>query len=127
MTDTVAWLILLPLAWASVAFLLGPGRGERLACAGLMVQLALAASMAHALADGDVHVHAIGGWDAPLGIELRADGLAAAMLLLTQLIALPVVFYARAYFADHAEGSRYFWPLTGYLVAARSERGRARS
>ncbi|HVK93740.1 MAG TPA: proton-conducting transporter membrane subunit [Noviherbaspirillum sp.] len=118
MTDTVAWLILLPLAWASVAFLLGPGRGERLACAGLMVQLALAASVAHALADGDVHVHAIGGWDAPLGIELRADGLAAAMLLLTQLIALPVVFYARAYFADHAEGSRYFWPLTGYLVAA---------
>ena len=118
MTDPIAWLLVLPLAWATVAFLLGPGHGARLAFAGLAIQLTLAVILARQVSATGVRLHRVGGWEAPVGIELMADGLSAVMLLLTQVVALPLALYARAYFADHAKGVRYFWPLTGYLVAA---------
>lgn len=116
MNDPAPWLILLPLGWASIAFLLGPGRGAWLAAAGLSLGLALSARVAaHA---GAGQLHAAGGWPAPLGIELAADGLAALMLLLTHAVALPLALYARPYFDRHPDGKAYFWPLAGYLIAA---------
>jgi len=118
MFDPIPWLILSPLIWATLAFVHGPGQGGRLAVAGLILQLALAAMLAQQIVAGGVRVYAMGGWGAPLGIDLTADGLSAVMLLLTQTVALPLVFYARAYFADHTNSLRYFWPLTGYLLAA---------
>lgn len=117
MTEPAAWLILLPLLWASAAFLAGPGRGARLAIAAQALQLVLSMLVARTVLDGSAR-HAAGGWPAPLGIELVIDGLAAAMLLLTQVIVLPLAIYARSYFAVHPEGSRGFWPLAGFLVAA---------
>ena len=119
--DPLPWLIVLPFSWAGLAFLLGPGRGGRLAILGLTGQLALALLLAAQLLDEGGRVHAVGGWGAPLGIELAADGLAAVMLLLTQVVALPMAIYARAYFADDQHGigaHTYFWPLTGFLLAA---------
>ena len=116
--DPIAWLIALPLFWATLAFLLGPGRGALLAIAGLSVQLALALLLAGELLDSGVRVHAVGGWGAPLGIDLLADGLSAVMLLLTQSVALVLAIYARAYYADEPATARYFWPLAGFLLAA---------
>lgn len=117
--DPLPWLIVLPLAWAAVAFLLGPGRGAWLAIAGLAGQLVLAVLLAAQLLDTGARVHAVGGWDAPLGIALAADGLSAVMLLLTQGVALPLAVYARAYFAQAGQGAgaTWFWPLTGFLLA----------
>lgn len=117
MTDPIAWLILLPLFWATAAFLLGPGRGARLAIAALLVQCGLALQLAADVVDGGVRTHAVGGWGAPLGIDLAVDGLSALMLVLAQVIALPLAVYARAYFAEGAPAVRYFWPLTGFLLA----------
>lgn len=117
MTDPLPWLILLPFFWATAAFLLGPGRGGRLAIVALTVQLGLALILASEV-EGSPRIYGIGGWEAPLGIELMADGLSCIMLLLVQVVALPIAFYARAYFAAHPEGVRYFWPLTGYLLGA---------
>ena len=37
--DPLVWLIVLPLAWASLAFLLGPGRGALPAIVGIALQL----------------------------------------------------------------------------------------
>jgi len=111
-------LILLPLLWASLAFVLGPGRGKWLAVAGLAVQTGLAVDLAQKVgAGGTALPHAVGGWRAPLGIDLMADGLAAAMLLLTQGIALPLAIYASAYFKRDEPAGAYFWPLTGFLIA----------
>lgn len=114
--DPLPWLIVLPLAWASLAFLVGEGRGGRLAVAGLAVQLALALTLAVEVMALGARVHAVGGWGASLGIDLLADGLSVAMLLLTQAVALPLAVYARAYFSEVAQTT--FWPLAGFLLAA---------
>ena len=117
MTDSLVWLLLLPLAWATLAFVLGPGRGAWLAIAGLAAQFALAVDLARKVAAGSVATHVVGGWGAPLGIDLAADGLSAAMLLLTQGVALPLAIHARAYFKAGDPAGVWFWPLLGFLLA----------
>ena len=118
MLDPIPWLILLPLTWASLAFLLGPGRGGRLAMVALAIQLALTVSLAMQIVADGSRIYNVGGWGAPLGIDLYVDGLTSIMLLLTQVVVLPLIVYSRAYFANHSNGVNYFWPLTGYLLAA---------
>ncbi len=115
--DPLVWLILLPLAWATLAFALGPGRGAWLAIAGLAAQGGLAFDLARKVGAGGTAIHAAGGWGAPLGIDLAADGLSAAMLLLVSAVALPLAVYARAYYKPGDVAGRYFWPLTGFLIA----------
>jgi len=118
MIDPVVWLILLPLAWATLAFVLGPGRGAWAALAGLLAQLGLAVTLvAKVGAGGTAVTHQVGGWGAPLGIDLAIDGLSAAMLLLTQIVALPLAVYAHAYFKRDDPARRYFWPIFGFLIA----------
>lgn len=118
MPDPTVWLILLPLGWATLAFLLGPGRGAWAAIAGLALQLGLALGLAREVGTaGRALAHAVGGWGAPLGIDLAADGLSAAMLLLAQCVALPLAIYARSYFKAGDPAAAWFWPLTGFLVA----------
>lgn len=117
MIDSLVWLLLLPLAWATLAFVLGPGRGAWLAIAGLAAQFALAVDLARIVAAGGVAAHVVGGWGAPLGIDLAADGLSAAMLLLTQGVALPLAIHARAYFKAGDPAGVWFWPLLGFLLA----------
>ncbi|GAB3538745.1 proton-conducting transporter membrane subunit [Noviherbaspirillum agri] len=118
MIELIPLLILVPLAWASLAFLLRPAHGWILALGGVSLQLVLAWRLAAQVTGGALLQHAPGGWDAPLGIALSADGLSATMLLLAQGVALPLVLYARAYFGCHPEGVRTFWPLMGFLLAA---------
>ena len=117
MIDSLVWLLLLPLAWATLAFVLGPGRGAWLAIAGLAAQFALAVDLARKVAAGGVSAHVVGGWGAPLGIDLAADGLSAAMLLLTQGVALPLAIHARAHFKAGDPAGVWFWPLLGFLLA----------
>lgn len=117
MIDSLVWLLLLPLAWATLAFVLGPGRGAWLAIAGLAAQFALAVDLARKIAADGVAAHVVGGWGAPLGIDLAADGLSAAMLLLTQGVALPLAIHARAYFKAGDPAGVWFWPLLGFLLA----------
>jgi multicomponent Na+:H+ antiporter subunit D len=117
--DPLVWLILLPFAWATLAFVLGPGRGAQLAIAGLAVQCWLVFSLAQAGMDSfaGTLVHTVGGWGAPLGIDFAVDGLSATMLLLTQIVALPLAIYARSYFKADDSAGTWFWPLKGFLIA----------
>lgn len=117
MIDPMVWLILLPLAWGSLAFLLGSGRGAWPSILGMGAQLWLAFRLAARVSASGPGAHAVGGWGAPLGIDLAADGLSVVMLLLAQVVALPLSIYARAYFAPGAAEGRYFWPLSGFLLA----------
>lgn len=124
--DVAPWLVILPLAWAGLAFVWGPGRGARLALTCTALQLLLALRLAAELLSQGSRHHAVGGWGAPLGIDLAVDGLSMTMLLLTQAVAFATFIYARAYFTDrdtaaggHGHDARsHFWPLAGFLLAA---------
>lgn len=114
--DPMVGLIVLPLCWGSLAFVLGPGRGAGLALLGLGLQAGLVLQLALALMQRGPLLHAVGGWGAPLGIDLYADGLAALMLLLTQGLALLVALYARVWWQEGGAPAM-FWPLLGFLHA----------
>lgn len=115
MTAGPGWLVAvvtLPLAGAVVALLAGRRGG---AAAGLLTSLLVTAAVCGltlaVLAAGPQQL-AVGGWALPLGIALRADGLAAAMLLLSALVGSGISLYAWRYFAasHHAAGA-LFWPV----------------
>ncbi len=59
--------------------------------------------------------HRIGGWGAPLGIELAADGLSALMIVLSAIVCGVGSLYGFAYFAPGSDKAREqgerFWPL----------------
>ena len=60
--------------------------------------------------------HAVGGWGAPLGIELYADGLTLLMLATAALVAIGVSVYGASYFKK--EQAKLFWPIWLFLLAA---------
>ena len=118
MFDPIPWLIILPLTWASLAFLLGTGRGGQLAIASTAIQLVLTVMLATQTISAGPHIYAVGGWGASLGIDIYIDGLTCIMLLLTQVVVLLLLFYSRIYFSTQDVTTNYFWPITGYLLAA---------
>ncbi len=115
--DMLAWLIALPLVFATASFLLGPRVARLIAPSGLALGLLAAGCLAWQVGIDGPRRQAIGGWDAPLGITLHADGLAALMLAMTAAVALPVGLYARSYFR-HRPGGVDFWPMTWFLLAS---------
>lgn len=65
-------------------------------------------------ADGGIlQVYRVGDWPAPFGITLVLDRLSAMMLLLTQLVALPVLWYASGGWDAHG---RHFHALFHFQV-----------
>ena len=108
-------LILLPLSGGVACFLL-PASARTLGLLTVaLVGLAVMGLGWQLLGQG-VYEHAVGGWDAPLGIELAADGLSLLMLAMTALVGFGVSLYATGYF-EPAQSSR-FWPLWLLLLCA---------
>lgn len=109
------WLILLPLVGSIMVFLLA----SRRAAVGVAVvagNLALVAGSIGRLVITGPWQHSVGGWGAPLGIDLYLDGLSATMLAMTALVSLGISAYSAAYFS--AAAARHFWPLWLLLLAA---------
>ena len=95
----MAWLILTPLVAAALAFAFPRlGRSLALGTAGV-VGIAVVRLMRLVFANG-VQTHRVGGWGAPLGIELRADGLGVLMLIVTALIGVAIALYSQRYFVS---------------------------
>jgi len=114
-------LILLPLGGAFCCLLAPRAWAGMIGTGVATLLLGLAGLLATAVARGGAGEVGLGGWEAPLGIVLRVDGLAAVFLLLTALIALPVGLYASLHFRaeDPAKGGPlYFWPLWFFLWTA---------
>ncbi len=117
------WLlgaVLVPTIAAILGFLL---RGRVVVwvslAAATLTPVAVGGLVLHTLRDGPIR-YALGGWDAPLGIELYADGLSVFMLVMTAAVGAAVSVYAAAYFADRDYGKarRSFWPLWMFLWAS---------
>lgn len=127
----MAILVVLPLAAATLACLAPtrraiPGLGLFAAIGILLAAVRLGLEV---LLEGPQR-HELGGWQAPLGIELYADGLSVFMLLVAAIVGTAVTVYAAGFFSREREGSGgrrpggyrdeggSFWPLWMFLWAA---------
>ncbi|MEL6267475.1 MAG: proton-conducting transporter membrane subunit, partial [Pseudomonadota bacterium] len=98
MSWTLALPLLIPFAGA-VAALLAPRLGLRPAAVGIVtagLHLMAAVHLAFAVTSEGVLAAGMGGWEAPVGIVLVADALAAIMVAVTGLMGLTIAIYAAA-------------------------------
>jgi multicomponent Na+:H+ antiporter subunit D len=109
--------IVLPLAGALLAFLL-PRRAAPVGLAGALLTAGAAVAVLLQVARDGTRLYQVGGWGAPLGIDLRVDGLSALMLAMTAVVGTAVSIYARVYLAGSPDKVRRFWPLWLFLWAA---------
>src|SRR5690606_8362049 len=79
--DALAWVVALPLFGAMLCALSGRRTARWIASGAALGTLWAAFAVAWSVRAGKPLRHAPGGWGAPLGIELRADGFAAVTLL----------------------------------------------
>ena len=109
--------VLLPFVGVLAALVLGGRHARRVALVSLLPGLGLAIAIADTLfRSGSTLVYLLGGWVPPLGIALRADGLAAAMLVASAVVICGIAVYARADFATplgagEARAPLVFWML----------------
>jgi len=107
--------ILLPLAGAMACFL-SPRRASPLGLITALGVVACAAGLGWQVAEQGAQRYAIGGWGAPLGIDLYADGLSLLMLMVTAVVGLGISVYSSGYF--NREKAVNFWPLWMFLWSA---------
>ena len=120
MTALFGLIAALPLAAAMVAVVFGR-HGSAIAAVTLVGMAAAIATLVLIVAHGGVVTVAAGGWPAPLGIALQADGLACAFLTMAALVMAGVVVQGRAHFARSESETRAawaFWPLALLLWSA---------
>jgi formate hydrogenlyase subunit 3/multisubunit Na+/H+ antiporter MnhD subunit len=109
--------VLVPFIGVLAGLVLGGRHAQRVALVTLLPGLGLAIAIADSLfRSGDTLVYLLGGWVPPLGIALRADWLAAVMLVTTAMVICGIGVYARADFgtplgAREARAPLVFWML----------------
>jgi multicomponent Na+:H+ antiporter subunit D len=108
-------LILLPLAAGMLCFL-WPAAARRVGLATAFAAVPSVTGLGWQMLHDGLYRHAVGGWGAPLGIDLKADGLSLLMLAATAIVGLGVSVYSACYF--QGEDSARFWPLWLFLLAA---------
>jgi multicomponent Na+:H+ antiporter subunit D len=117
------WVVVCPLLAAIVSILLKPRMRPLVGLLGTLGVLVSVTSLASQVSLAGPQEYAVGGWPAPLGIRLHADGLSAVMLLMSTLVGTITSCFAVGYFASGKGhfGMRereYFWPLWMLLWAA---------
>lgn len=113
----MAGLLFTPLALATTSLLLNFRQGRALAWLGMVLQLLVSVGLWGLVKQEGGFYYSLAGWDAPLGIELRVDGLAVTFLLLTTLVASGCGIHAGIYLKPDKPWQRYFWPLYWFLWA----------
>lgn len=115
--DSSVWMVLaivLPLASAILSYVVSHA-ARWIGVATALVMTIPVAGLAHSVWHTGVLSHNIGGWGAPLGIELAADGLSVLMLTLSAIVCGVGSVYAFAYFAPQSQAAKKqgqrFWPL----------------
>jgi len=107
--------VLLPLIGGLGAFLL-PRLAAAIGALTAIGNLRVTGSVAVQLTQNGVLTHLVGGWGAPLGIDLMADGPASAMLLITGIVGTGISLYSAFYFKDDA--AKNYWPIWLFLITA---------
>src|SRR5688572_333215 len=81
---------------------------------GILANLVVALLLLVATLNGRIFVLQVGGWAAPFGITVYADGLSAMMLAITAILALATTLYAGGTLDDRKHLN--FYPMTMFLV-----------
>ncbi len=104
--------IFLPLFGAIAAFLL-PRAAALIGLVALALTTGAVIWLAREVWQSGAMILPLGGWGAPLGIDLRADGLSVAMLALTSAVGFLVSVSALDALkgAGQSRQRQYFWPL----------------
>ncbi|MBM69764.1 MAG: hydrogenase 4 subunit B [Haliea sp.] len=113
----MAGLLFTPLAWASLSLLLDFRKGRCVSWLGMVIQVLVSLALWYAVMERGGFSYALGGWEAPLGIALRVDGLAVTFVLLTAAVATACGLHAGFYLDACKPWQRYFWPLFWFLWA----------
>lgn len=111
----MAGLLFTPLALAVLTLLTNFTGGRRVTWAGILIQILISLGLWLVVAHDGGFYYGLGGWDAPLGIELRVDGLAVTFILLTAVVASACGWHAGVYIDPDKSWHRYFWPLFWFL------------
>lgn len=111
----MAGLLFTPLAWAVLTLLTDFRWGRWVTSFGILVQVLMSLGLWLTIARDGGFYYGLGGWDAPLGIELRVDGLAVTFVLLTAVVASACGWHAGVYIDPDKAWHRYFWPLFWFL------------
>lgn len=114
-SSALVWTIAIPLAGAVLCFAL-PRFSRGLGIAALIALAAPVWVCVQGVLTGGATVHHVGGWRAPLGIDLYLDGVAAILLAVSWFVGIGVSVHASAYF-DGRKTSQHFWPLWMLLLA----------
>ncbi|QEW07837.1 complex I subunit 5 family protein [Nitrincola iocasae] len=115
-SSPIPWLLIIPLSGAVLTMLL-PGRLRSVASLlGISAQLIASFSLLLLVQNTGPVTYALGDWQAPLGIALRADGLATLFVLMSTLVSTVCALYAQQYLTrEKLDG---FWPLFWFLCAS---------
>ena len=108
-------LVLLPL-FAGIVSFIWPKINTIVGVSTLFSTLFLVAGVAFRLSESGTYYHLVGGWGAPLGINLYVDGLSFLMLSMTALVGTATSIYATKYFTF--ESATWFWPIWLFMIAA---------
>ena len=108
MIDWLALSVAIPLLGAVLAAVV-PARSPTVGGIAALLTTAVSLVAAVLTAQSGPLRSELGGWGAPLGIALQADGLSAVLLVMANLVSLGISVYALDYFA--ADERRHFWPL----------------
>ena len=109
--------VLVPFVGVLAGFALGGRNAQRVATVTILAGLGIAIAIAAAITrSGGALVYLLGGWAPPLGIALRADGLALVMMLAVAVVICGIGVYARADFGTpagvrEARAPFVFWTL----------------
>lgn len=114
--------IAVPFAGASVAFLIGARRAAYVGVAVAAANAGVALLLVMRVLDKGPVKYDIGGWTAPLGITLVADGPSVVFIVLTALVGAAITAYATSYMHPTPEregsGREHFWTLWLLLWAS---------
>ncbi len=132
--DWMVVSVMLPLLVAAAVLVLPRRAAPVLGIAAAAVMALAAGMVVREVALGGAFSYTLSGWQAPLGIELRADGLSAMMLLTTAAVGLAGSFYAASAgtlggpvgrpFRQDLEGAsgagetRYLWTLMLFFLGS---------
>jgi multicomponent Na+:H+ antiporter subunit D len=109
--------VMIPFVGVLAAFTLGGRAAQRIAAATILAGLVVVVAVAQAMREsGGELVYLLGGWAPPLGVALRADTFALAMMLMVALVILGIGLYAWADFTTpsgvgEARRPFVFWTL----------------